>query len=104
MELLLFIIGACALGAFAMRFGRDSRDLGLRSEEHRLAEYGMRWSGTPRYQYLPIRPSENGSRSAGPSRRSRPTRRRAHALRHPIAVALYRIAHWLAPEMTRATG
>jgi hypothetical protein len=31
-------------------------------------------------------------------------KRRAHALRHPIAVALYRIAHWLAPEMSRATG
>jgi len=104
MELLLFIIGACALGAFAMRFGRDSRDLGLRSEEHRLADYGMRWSGMPRYQYLPMRPGLNGSRSTSPSRRAHATRRRAHALRHPIAVALYRIAHWLAPEMSRATG
>lgn len=85
MELLLFIIGACALGAFAMRFGRDSRDLGLRSEEHRLADYGMTWGATPRPRTV---------------RRTR----RAHALRHPIAVALYRVAHWLAPEMSGATG
>jgi hypothetical protein len=86
MELLAFIFGLCALGALAMRFGRDSRDLRVRSDEQRLASYGMSWGTlpTPRRQ-----------------QRRRPV---AHTLRHPIAAALYRVAHWLAPEVSRATG
>jgi len=47
MELLLVIIAFVVLDVLALCFGHDSRDLGLRSSEHRLADLGFGWSGRP---------------------------------------------------------
>jgi hypothetical protein len=47
MELLVVIVVFLALDVLALRFGHDSRDLGLRSSEHRLADLGFGWSGRP---------------------------------------------------------
>jgi hypothetical protein len=91
MEWALIVIGLCALGALAVRYGADTRDFELRSAEERLARHGMTWS-----------PDAARQRPDAP-RLSR-LRRATHALRHPVAVALYRVAHWLAPELQRATG
>lgn len=88
MEWALIIIGLCALGALAIRFGADTRDFELRSAEERLARHGMTWT-----------PDPSGQRPGAPR-----MRRLTHALRHPIAAALYRIAHWLAPDLQRAAG
>ena len=84
MELVAFILILCALAYVAARFGVDSRDLGLVSAEQSMARHGITWGGQPR----------------------RTVRRRGwtHALRHPLAVALYRIAQWLAPESSRAAA
>ena len=89
MEWALIVIGLCALGALAVRFGADSRDFDVRSAEERLAGHGMTW-GTAR------QPTSAPHRSRA--------RRLTHAVRHPVAVALYRAAHWLAPELQRAAG
>ena len=42
MEAIGFVVAIVALGALAMRFGRDSRE-GFRSKEHELAAYGVTW-------------------------------------------------------------
>jgi hypothetical protein len=89
MEWALIVIGLCALGALAVRFGADSRDFDVRSAEERLARHGMTWGRVRQPASAP-----HGSRA----------RRLTHAVRHPVAVALYRVAHWLAPELQRAAG
>jgi hypothetical protein len=43
MELLVLILALCALDLLALRFGHDSRHLGLPSAEERLARRGMAW-------------------------------------------------------------
>ena len=85
MELLVFFAILCALAVLAARFGYDSRELGLHSAEDRQAHLGLSWGRVPKPRALP-----------------RP--RLAHAVRHPIAAALYRMANWLAPEVSRAAG
>ncbi len=82
---MVFFAILCLLAVLALRFGYDSRDLGFRSDEHRQARFGMAWGRLPKPRALP-----------------RP--RLAHAVRHPIAAALYRTANWLAPEVRHAAG
>ena len=91
MELLVFILTLCALAWLATRFGVDSRDLGGHSPEEVLARHGSTWGGE-----LPTPVTPN---SVAPSRP--PHTGRAHALRHPLAAGLYRLASWLAPETGR---
>lgn len=81
-ELLAFILILCVLALLAARFGVDSRDLGLVSAEQCMARRGLTWGG------MPMRVARR--------------RRWTHTFRHPMAVVLYRVAHWLAPESSRA--
>jgi hypothetical protein len=84
MELVAFILILCMFAWLSARFGVDSRELGAISPEEVLARHGYAWGGKP----------------------IRMTRRRnwTHALRHPVAMLLYRLAHWLAPETNRAAA
>jgi len=84
MDLVVFIAILCVFAVLAARFGYDSRDLGLHSAEHRQANFGLTWGL--------LKP------------RALPRPRLAHAVRHPIAAALYRMANWLAPEVSGAAS
>ena len=100
MELVVFILALCALAWLAAHFGVDSRDLGVRSPEEVLARHGSTWGAelpTPLAPSLAIPPAASTETPA----RGQHTGR-AHALRHPLAVALYRLAYWLAPDTSRA--
>ena len=100
MELAVFILALCALAWLAARFGVDSRDLGVRSPEELLARHGSTWGAA---LPTPLPPSHAGvTPAASEPVAPRPHTGRAHALRHPLAVALYRLAYWLAPDTGRA--
>ena len=85
MELVVFFAILCLLAVLAPRLGYDSRDLGFRSDEHRQARLGLAWGRLPKPRALP-------------------RLRVAHAVRHPIAAVLFRMANWLAPEVSHAAG
>jgi hypothetical protein len=48
MELLVIVLGLCALGLLAGRYGYDSRSQ-LRSREHEAASFGLTWDAPPRH-------------------------------------------------------
>jgi hypothetical protein len=81
MEPVLLLVGLCALGVLAIRFGRDSRE-SIHSKEQTMAKLGVVWDGVP-----------------GDAPKPSP-RRPAHRLRHSVAGLLYRLSDWLYPEVS----